>query len=455
MQSLELTEGKIGRTLLRFAIPFLLASVLQALYGAADLFVVGRFADSAAVSAVSVGSQVMQTVTGIILGISMGGTVLIGQYYGARDQKSAAGAIGSMVIAFSALAAILTPVMLAMSSNIVTMMHTPAEACAYAVQYLLICSCGIPFIVGYNGVSGIFRGLGDSKTPLIFVTIACIINIGLDLLLVGVFHMGAAGAAAATSAAQAISFLSALFYMKKRGFPFEFNRTYIKIDYKLGKILKIGSPLALQDALINISFLIITMIINSMGLIASASVGVVEKLIVFSMLPPSAMASAVATMTAQNIGAGKPERARKCLWSGVCFSLVFGAAFCAYCQVLPETLTAIFSADRQVVEMAALYLKSYSLDCIIVCFVFCMNSYFNGCGQSVFPMIHSMFATFFVRIPLVYAVSRIEGVTLYEIGFVAPFATLISFFICLFFLYYQKKKYVPTTSGMQKSQNHV
>ena len=296
----NLTKGKISTTLLKFAIPVLFASLLQALYGAADLFVIGQFSDSAAVSAVAIGSQVMQTITGIILGISMGGTVLIGRRIGEKNAEGTAKAIGLLSILFILFAIILTPLMFLATNSAISLMHTPLEAISFTRQYIIICSLGIPFIIGYNAVSGIFRGLGDSKTPVYFVLIACIVNIIVDVVLVGVLKFGAIGAAIATISSQAISFIISLIYMIKKGFSFEINKKHFKLDKESVKyILIVGFPLALQDALVNISFLIITAVINTMGLVASAAVGVVEKIIIFAMLPPTAFGSAVSAMTAQ------------------------------------------------------------------------------------------------------------------------------------------------------------
>lgn len=239
----------------------------------------------------------------------------------------------------------------------------------------------------------------------------------------------------ATILAQAISLLLAILFLKKRGFGFEFNKNYISLDHiKARQILKLGAPIALQDGLINISFLIITAIINSMGLTASASVGVVEKIIVFAMLPSSAFASAIAVATAQNIGAGKPNRAKKCLYIGIACSLIFGILFCGYSQFAAASITRLFSKDLSVIKMSSLYLKLYSIDCIMVSFVFCMNSFFSGCSHPVFPMLHSMIATFIVRIPISYFFNKSSGTTLYEIGFAAPAASLVSIIICIIYI---------------------
>ena len=432
-----LTEGSIFKSLMKFSFPFLLASLLQAFYGAADLFVVGQYADSAAVSAVAIGSQVMQTITGVILGITTGGTILIGQYLGAKREKDMAKTIGTIICVFGFLSVVLTILMVLFTNPIARIMHTPDEAMKYTQQYIFICSCGIPFIIGYNAVSGILRGMGDSKTPLYFIAIACVINITVDIILVDFFKMGAVGAAAATVGAQGISFLLAVLFLWKKGFPFEFGKKYILLFPKKAKIIfHLGLPIALQDGLINISFLLITTIINTMGLTASAAVGVVEKIIVFAMLPPTAFASAIAVMTAQNIGAGKVERAQKSLYAGIACSLVMGIAFWIYSQISPESITSLFSNDKEVIYTAAMYLRSYSIDCILVCFIFCMNSFFSGCGHPVFPMVHSLIATFLIRIPVSFALSRMKGITLFEIGFGAPLATLVSLIMCIIYMRY-------------------
>ena len=434
-QNTNLTEGNIVSTLLKFAFPFLLASLLQALYGAADLLIVGQFSDSAAVSAVAIGSQVMQTITGIVLGLTTGGTVLIGQYLGGKKEEDIAKTIGTMIYIFGIISVVLTILMILLTGTITNLMHTPIEALTFTNQYIFTCSTGIVFIVGYNVVSGILRGLGDSKSPLIFIAIACITNIIIDLILVGIFNMGALGAAIATISAQGISLVLAVLFIKKKGFKFEFNKGHLRINKeKTQKIFKLGLPIAMQDGLINISFLLITTIINSMGVIASASVGVVEKIIIFAMLVPTAFASSIAVMTAQNMGANKPKRAKQSLYLGIFFSLIFGVLACLYANLNPNSITSLFTTDQAVIETSSLFLKSYSIDCIMVCFVFCMNSFFSGCGHSLFPMIHSLIATFLVRIPVSYALSKVSGITLYEIGLAAPLATFLSLIMCIIYM---------------------
>lgn len=441
MKELDLTQGSVPKVLLRFAMPFLIANVLQALYGGADLFVVGQYDDAASVAGVAIGSQVMQTITGIILGLTTGTTILIAMGTGAKDDRKVAATIGTSVYFFMVTGVILTLMMVLFHRHIAALMHTPEEAMADTLHYILICSAGIPFIMGYNVVCGILRGLGDSKSPLYFVGLACIINIGADFLLVGGFGMRAAGAAIATVLSQGISFLTALWFLHRRGFHFEFTRRNIRFHKDLSRrIVTLGAPIALQDALINVSFLIITVIVNQMGVIASASLGVVEKIIIFAMLPPTAMAAAVATMTAQNYGAGLIQRMSRCLYSGIGISLVFGVSVCVYSQFLPETLTGIFTNDPAVIEMAAGYLRGYSIDCVMVSFVFCINSYFSGQGNSWFPMIHSMIATFLFRIPLSYLCGKIDPTDLVLMGYAPPLSTLVSLLICFWYLKRNKRK---------------
>ena len=441
MKELDLTQGSVPKVLLRFAMPFLIANVLQALYGGADLFVVGQYDDAASVAGVAIGSQVMQTITGIILGLTTGTTILIAMGTGAKDDRKVAATIGTSVYFFTVTGIILTLVMVLFHRPIAALMHTPEEAMADTLHYILICSAGIPFIMGYNVVCGILRGLGDSKSPLYFVGLACIINIGADFLLVGGFGMRAAGAAIATVLSQGISFLTALWFLHRRGFHFEFTRRDIRFHKDLSRrIVTLGAPIALQDALINVSFLIITVIVNQMGVIASASLGVVEKIIIFAMLPPTAMAAAVATMTAQNYGAGLIQRMSRCLYSGIGISLVFGVSVCVYSQFLPETLTGIFTNAPAVIEMAAGYLRGYSIDCVMVSFVFCINSYFSGQGNSWFPMIHSMIATFLFRIPLSYLCGQLDPTDLVLMGYAPPLSTLVSLLICFWYLKRNKRK---------------
>lgn len=435
MRELTLTRGNLVSTLLRFTLPFMAASLLQFCYGAADLMIVGQFANTAGVSAVSTGSEVMQTVTNLVMGLATGGTVLIGQYLGAGRREDVKHTIGTMFTLFSALAVGLTVLCTLCTNQIVDAMHVPPEAVIPAQQYLSICSCGILFITGYNMVSAMLRGMGDSKRPMIFVAVSCILNILGDLLLVGVFHMGAGGAAIATVFSQAVSLLLSVGVLRKRNFPFDFKRESFRLHGdKASRLLRLGSPVALQNVLVSLSFLIITAIVNNLGLSQSAAVGTVERVIIFCMMAPSAFSAAIAAMAAQNMGAGLAKRAKGSLVYGIVFSLIFGIAMFTLLQFFAEGAISLFSNDAQVIRHGALYIRSYSIDCMLVSFVFCLNGFFSGCGRTTFTMANCLAATFLVRVPAVLFVSMIPGVTLFQIGLAAPAASALQIIIQLVYL---------------------
>lgn len=430
-----LTKGDVFLTLLNFSLPFLGSNLLQALYGASDLFMVGRFSDSAGVSAVATGGQVMQTLTGLAIGLTTGGTVMIAKHFGARRRAEMADTVATSLGVFGVLSLFMTAATIMMINPICALLQVPPEALALTRRYLFICANGILFIVGFNAVSGILRGLGDSRTPLYFMVIACLINVSTDLLFVGVFKMGAPGAAISTVLAQAASLLLAFLHLFRKGYLGKYRASHPMPRIRCAHdILGVGVPIAMQDGLVNISFLIITALVNRMGLTASAAVGVVEKLIVFSMLPTTAFASAVAAMVAQNQGAGLHKRARKCLSTGIGLSLLFGVACFICAQVNAAGLVGIFTTDPAVIQAGAQYLRSYSADVIIVCFVFCMNTYFSGSGNTVFPLLHSLIATFFIRIPLSWILSRPGSGSMFALGFAAPLASALSLALCVCYL---------------------
>lgn len=434
-RELDLTKGNVFRILLKFAMPFLLANLLQALYGAADLFVVGQFDGAHSVAAVAIGSQVMQVMTGLIFGITTGTTVLIGMSVGAKKSSETASIIGTSIVLFSIIGVCVTLLASSCHSLITSAVYTPPQAIESTNNYILICSLGIIFIMGYNVICGIFRGLGDSKTPLYFIAFSCTINIILDFILVGHFALGASGAALATITSQGISFSMMLLYLYRKGFKFEFSRKNIRLDRVISrKILKLGTPIALQDGLTSLSFLIITIIVNQMGVIAAAALGVVEKLIIFMMLPSLAISAALATMTAQNFGAKLYDRMRLGLRSAISISMIFGAIFCLLSLTVPELLTSIFTNDSAVIGKASEYLMVYGTDCILTCFVFNFNTYFSGQGDSMFPLIQSLIATFILRIPMSFLFGYLDDSSLLLMGFAPPVTSVFSIFICFWYL---------------------
>ena len=328
-----------------------------------------------------------------------------------------------------------------LAGPMVSLMGAEAEVTAMGAEYMQVYAVFAPVIMVFFAVDNYLRICGRVRYSMILNVVTALLNIVLDFILVGGCHLRAAGAAIATVASQGVSFATALWYLYRKGFHFEFTRRDIRLDGQLcRRVLLLGAPIALQDLLVNFSFLLITVIVNGMGVVASAALGVVEKLIVFAMLPPMAISSAVAAMTAQNYGAGLRVRMNRCLYAGIGMALVFGVSVCLYSQFLPDTLTGIFTRDSEVVQMASGYLRGYSIDCIMVSFVFCINAYFSGQGNSVFPMVHSVISTFLFRIPLSYSFSLVSSSSLFLMGFAPPLSTLVSLMICIGYMRYKRKK---------------
>lgn len=430
-----LTDGKLYPALIKFTIPFLLSSLLQNLYGTVDLLVIGNFSTKANVSAVATGSQIMNLITFFILGLTTGATVLIGQFLGAKQYRTVAEVIGNSILVFGGLSVIMMLLSLFMHPYILHLLNIPLEAENAARTYTMICCLGIPLIVGYNTVCAILRGIGDSKSPLIFVAIACAVNIAGDLLLSGIFHMGAAGVAISTVSAQGISFLSSLLFLRKKGIGIPFNKSDIRFSLPMAKrILTLGIPIGIKSILVNLSFMLITSIINAMGVTYSAAMGVGDKIVGFAFLPQTSFATSISVVVAQNMGAGKPERAKKATIYGMVTCVVIGFIFFAYSQLFPTFIPSLFTKDAQVQVMCGMYIKAYSYDAILTSIVFCLSSMFTGCGKSTFTMAQDLISTFLVRVPATYLLSRIPNTTLFQIGLAAPLASILGITLCLFYL---------------------
>ena len=436
----DFTQGPILSSLLRFALPVLLALLLQAMYGAVDLQVVGKFGTAADISAVSTGSQIMQTITIVITGLAMGVTVLLGQKIGEGRPAEAGRVVGSGICLFGAVALLVTAVMLLAAPGMSALMQAPADAFDGTVVYVRICSAGAVFIVAYNILGSIFRGLGDSKMPLLTVAIACVCNIAGDLLLVG--GMGVAGAAIATVSAQAVSVAMSLLIIRRRELPFTLTRADIRFDKAvIGKILKLGSPVALQDLLVSLSFLAIIAIANAMGTIASAGVGVAEKLCAFVMLVPSAYMQSMSAFVAQNIGAGREDRARRALLCGILSSFAAGLLMGWAAFFHGDVLAGLFAEDGAVIAAAWEYLKAYAIDCLLTSFLFCFIGYFNGCGRTVFVMVQGFVGALGVRLPVAFLMSRVSPGSLFHLGLSTPASTVVQILLCAgVFFYFGKKR---------------
>ena len=427
----ELTSGSVMKNLLFFSLPYLLSFFLQTLYGMADLLIIGQYGGVADTTAVSVGSQVMHMLTVMIVGLAMGATVNIGQAIGGRDNRRAALFTGNTVTLFMGLSSVLTLLLLVLRRAIVSAVSTPADAAAGTVDYLTICFIGIPFITAYNIISAVFRGMGDSKSPMYFIAVACAANIALDYLFIGVLGMGPAGAALGTVLSQAISVIISLIVIKRRSTGLALTKADIRPNKQIiGKILKIGIPVAMQDGFIQIAFMVITVIANRRGLNDAAAVGIVEKIIGFLFLVPSSMLSAVWALGAQNIGAQKPERARKTLLYAIFIAAGFGGTVAVIMQFLSSGAVSLFTDSAAVIRLGGEYLRGYAWDCLFAGIHFAFSGYFCACGKSGISFMHNMIAILLVRIPGAYFMSSMFPGTLYPMGLATAAGSLLSAIIC-------------------------
>ncbi len=434
MNSLEknLTNGSVLKNIAYFSLPYLLSYFLQTLYGLADLFIIGQFEGVASTTAVSIGSQVMHMLTVMIVGLAMGSTVCIGQAVGAGDKKHASAAIGNTVTLFMLLSVVITALLLALVRPIVSVMSTPAEAADGTRAYLTICFIGIPFITAYNIISSIFRGLGDSKSPMIFIAVACAANIALDYIFIGAMGLGPAGAALGTTLSQAISVVFSLVVIlrRKSGISLERRDLHPQRD-TMGRLLRIGVPVAAQDGLIQIAFIVITVIANRRGLDAAAAVGIVEKIISFVFLVPSSMLSTVSALCAQNIGAGKQARAEQTLRYAIIIAVSFGIIIALLTQFISEQAVGLFTPDVIVITLGGQYLRGYIWDALFAGIHFCFSGYFCACGRSEISFIHNISAIALVRIPGVYLTSKLFPDTLFPMGLATAAGSLLSVIICV------------------------
>lgn len=436
----DFTQGSILGKLVPFMLPILGALILQAAYGAVDLLVVGRFGTTSGLSSVSTGSQVLNLVTFVITQSAMGITVLIARYIGEKKQKQIGALIGGSIVVFAMISAVLFVVMICFSRPIAVLMQAPAEAVSLTSMYVKICGGGIFFIVAYNLLAAIFRGLGDSKSPLIFVAVACVVNIAGDLVLVAGFHLDAAGAAIATVLAQAVSVVLALLLLFKRKLPFTIKKNDFKINEHCKRALKTGLPLALQECLTQISFLALCAFVNKLGLEASSGYGVACKLVNFAMLIPSALMQSTASFISQNVGAGNEKRAKKTMFTGIGVGLTIGCIVFIFIMFKGDILTGIFTTDEVVIQKGYNYLRGFASETIVTAVLFSMIGYFNGHDKTVWVMLQGFIQTLLVRLPLAYYMSIQPDASLTKIGFAAPVATMFGIVLNMIFYIYCNRK---------------
>ncbi len=439
----DLTTGNVFQTILYFALPYLLSYFLQTLYGMADLYIIGQFNGVAATTAVSIGSQVMHMLTVIIVGLAMGTTVTVGRAIGAKKTDEASLAIGNTVTLFMIVSVVFTLGLLLLLKPIVALISTPQEAVQGTIQYLFVCFIGIPFITAYNIISSIFRGLGDSKSPMYFVAVACVANIGLDYLFIGVMSMGPVGAALGTTLAQTISVAISLIAIHKKQIGVHLTKKDFKPQVSVMKmLLSIGVPVALQDGFIQVAFIVITIIANQRGLNPAAAVGIVEKFISAAFIVPSSMLATVSALAAQNIGADKHDRAAKTLYTAMLITSVYGILIGLVTEVAAEYILGFFTKDAVVIVLGSQYLRANIWDAFLAGFHFCFTGYFCAYGLSYIGFIHNVLAIVLVRIPGAYFTSKWFPDTLFPMGMSAPVGSLLSALICIVFFIWLKKRKV-------------
>ena len=445
----DFTQGSILKKLVAFMMPVLGALILQAAYGAVDLLVVGRFGSTSGLSALSTGSQVLNLVTFVVVQFAMGITVLIARYLGEKKPEKIGAVIGGGAIVFTIISVVLFIVMVCFAHPISILMEAPEEAVDLTASYVRICGGGIFFIVAYNLLSAIFRGLGDSKSPLLFVLVACIVNVVGDLALVAGLHMDAAGAAIATVSAQALSVVFAVILLMKKDLPFTIARKDFRLNPQCKKFLKIGLPLALQEFLTQVSFLALCAFVNRLGLEASSGYGVACKIVNFAMLVPSALMQSMASFVSQNIGAGKKKRAKKSMFTGIGVGLVVGCLVFALVIFKGDMLAGFFSTDAAVIENGYAYLKGFALETIVTAILFSMVGYFNGNNKTIWVMTQGLIQTLLVRLPLAYFMSIQPNASLTKIGLAAPISTMVGVVLNIGFYVYLNR--VEQKSGKKTS----
>lgn len=432
----DFTQGNILKKLVAFMMPVLGALILQAAYGAVDLLVVGRFGSTSGLSAVSTGSQVLNLVTFVVIQFAMGITVLIARYLGEKRPERIGAVIGGGTVVFTMMSVVLFIAMVGFARPISVLMQAPAEAVDLTASYVRICGAGIFFIVAYNLLSAIFRGLGDSKSPLLFVLVACIVNIIGDLVLVAGLHMDAAGAAIATVTAQALSVVFAVMLLLKKDLPFAITKKEFRLNPQCRKFLKIGLPLALQEFLTQISFLALCAFVNRLGLEASSGYGVACKIVNFAMLVPSSLMQSMASFVSQNIGAGKKKRAKQSMFTGIGVGLAVGCVVFVLVLFKGDVLCSVFSTDAAVIQNGFAYLKGFAPETLVTAILFSMVGYFNGNNKTVWVMTQGLIQTLLVRLPLAYFMSIQPNASLTKIGLAAPVATTVGIVLNIgFFIY--------------------
>jgi len=436
------TEGPIALPLVKFTLPLLLAVFLQAMYGAVDLAVVGRFGTEQDLAAVATGSQIMETIAFFVMSLSMGTTVLIGRKLGQKREEEIGDVVGGSICLFAAAAAVITAVMLAAAEPIVTLMRVPPEAVEQTVSYVRICSAGSVCVVAYHVLGSVFRGLGDSRTPLAAAAVACVCNIGIDLLLEMLWEKPVAAAATATVLSQAVSVAVCVLLIRRRGAPFPFRRRQVRFQAQVTrKVLALGAPIALQDVLTDLAFLMVLAIVNGIGVTAEAAVGLAQKVCVFMMLVPSAYMESLSAFVAQNAGAGRDDRARRAMRYGMLMFLCLEAVLAAWMAGWGDWMAGLFGTQSAPVLLAAgRYLEACAVDMLLLSVLYCFIGYFDGWGRTRFVLLEGVAGAFLIRVPAAFLVSRLAPASYFLLGMGAPLASAVRLTLCVVYFWWLHRR---------------
>ncbi len=430
----DLSKGSVGKQLWRFALPFLLSNLIQSLYGVVDMVIVGRFSGAVSMSGVNIGGQITLLVTNLVVGLCAGATALIAQYMGSGNRKALRETIGTLLTTLLVLGALLTAIMVAAKVPLLKIVQTPAEAFGEADSYLLITALGTLFIFGYNALSSIMRGMGDSKSPLVFVAIACVINIVLDYLLVAILDMAAGGAAIATVVSQAVSLMLCIYYLKRNNFIFDFNfRSFGFQKERLKMLMRVGIPTSVQNVVVGLSFLFLTSLVNTMGVTESAALGAVAKFNTFAILPAIAMSASIAAMSGQNIGAGEMDRAVSTMKIGTWIGFFISALIFVIAKLIPEQVLALFAEDEAMIAAGVEYMRAFNYDYLLVAILFGFNGLFIGSGHTTFTLFNSVLSSVLIRVPMAYLGGVVLDLGMFGVGLAAPASSIVSLILCIGF----------------------
>lgn len=401
----DLTEGSVPKLLLTFAAPLFVSNALQAVYNIVDMIVVGQVIGGSGMSAVSTGGNILHLLTFVAMGFSSAGQVIIAREVGMRNNDAVKKTIGTLFTLLFAIAVVISVGCYVFRDPLLQVVNTPAEAYQYTMDYTVICILGLIFIYGYNVVSAIMRGMGDSKRPFMFVAIAAVINIVLDIVFVAFLNMEVAGAAWATVIGQSFSFIFAMVYLyrHKEGFDFDFQpKSFIPDGKAMEKIVALGVPMALQSAAISISQTVVAAWVNSFGLIASAIAGIIGKLNMMMGILSNSITTAAASMVGQNLGARKYDRIPKILAWGSVSALFLAVIAAVIVKMHPETIFGLFTSDAAVLTEASVIILPVILNFIGAatrCFAF---GIINGSGNSKLNLCVAILDGMIARIGLAY-----------------------------------------------------